>query len=136
MITDQADVLLKVAACRVNQAANACAEEMIVCPSGNETSSCSKNIFAKHFNSIPYVPSLHETFRFLFFRKYASLSLSRLIEEGRARGRHETRGGDAVGGAMSQRDLDRADERLVAHGQVVWSWRPGAGAERSARALS
>jgi hypothetical protein len=35
-----------------------------------------------------------------------------------------------------QRDLDHADEQHRYGREVVWSWRPGAGALRNAQALS
>jgi hypothetical protein len=37
------------------------------------------------------------------------------------RDRHDTRGGDAVGVSMLQRDLIMPTNNLDAHGQVVWS---------------
>jgi hypothetical protein len=40
---------------------------------------------------------------------------------------------DAVG-ASGCSMVFHADEQLGAHGEVVWSWRPGAGAQRNARA--
>jgi hypothetical protein len=95
---------------------------------GCEIASRGKTHFTWGFNPIAHGGPLAKIFFFRFYRNRVSISPSRLIEEGRTRGRHETRGGDAVGGSMSQRvPNDRADERLDAHGQGVWSWRPGAG---------
>ncbi len=43
--------------------------------------------------------------------------------------------GAGCGGRVGlQRDSNRADEQSDAHGEVVWSWRPGAGAQRNALA--
>jgi hypothetical protein len=99
-------------------------------PDGQSNSVRGKTFSAVVSNASPLSSHFVKIFHFLIFRKCAYLPPSRLIEEGRTRGRHETRGGDAVG--VSSRSVvfnGRADERLDAHGQGVWFWRPGAGAK-------
>jgi hypothetical protein len=53
---------------------------------------------------------------------------SRLIEEGRTRGRHDTWSAGSGGRIELQRDLC-ADEQHRYAGEVVWSWPPGAEAK-------
>ena len=54
------------------------------------------------------------------------MSASRLNAEGRARGRHDTRGGDAVAVTALASMILHADERGGCGREIVWSWPPGA----------
>jgi hypothetical protein len=86
-------------------------------------------------SSSPRQGQLRKRFLFRFYRNHALLPLSRLGKRGVSRSSRAWRR-DAVG-ASGCGVIYHADERSGAHGEIVWSWRPGADAERIAhRALS
>jgi hypothetical protein len=85
-----------------------------------------KSNFALWFKLIWVVQSAREIFPFRFFRNWCILAASRLDQRG-ARDRHErwsgmrwTRHGQAL---LRKTTGDAAD------GEIVWSWRPDAGAK-------
>ena len=72
-------------------------------------------------------PLAQKNFSFVFSEIMFLSSLSRL-DQGAYRDRHDTRGGDAMDAAFRSM-FSHADERHGADGEIVWSWRPGAGAK-------
>jgi hypothetical protein len=76
-------------------------------------------------------PTLLKLFPF-FFSEIDVLSIDPASMRGAYRDRHETRGWDAVGVSMLPAWSLHVDEQHDAHGQVVWSWHPGADAPRNA----
>jgi hypothetical protein len=68
-------------------------------------------------------------FYFLFFRSHVYPPPIPPQREGRTRGRHETRGGEAVDVSGCSVALASADEQSRCGREVVWSWSPDAEAK-------
>ena len=83
--------------------------------------------FASRFNAIDANRALGKIFLFLIFRICVYDAPSRLIEEGRIAIVTDVEAGS--GGRMGCSAINRADEQLDTHGEIVWSWHPGADAK-------
>jgi len=79
--------------------------------------------FARRVNaSQPQLIAVHP-------KSAAYVAPSRLDLRGVTANRHETSGAGCDGRQGVERASFRADERQLADGEVVWSWRPWAGAK-------
>jgi hypothetical protein len=92
--------------------------------------------FARAFSAMTHVKALRKKYSTFFFSEIMVVSAHPASpKRGVSRSSRAWRR-DAVG-ASGCGVIYHADERSGAHGEIVWSWRPGADAERIAhRALS
>jgi hypothetical protein len=88
-----------------------------------------KTHFARPFKSQGRLQFESENFSLSFLQKSWMMSDIPPRGEGRTRGRHDARGGDAMDVTALASVNFCADEQGGCGREVVWSWRPGAGAK-------